>query len=234
MTAATALDARRAPYRIAASIEADDERLGRDALRLLAPIDVVEEPDADLVLLLASGDAPARLARVRDAVERCPDAPVVTTLPDDCGGSAMRDALRAGAHGIVLDGELATALVASVHAVLAGQLAVPRALRRRLAPRALSYREKEILGLVVQGYTNQQIAKTLFLAQSTVKTHLSSAFTKLEARSRAEAAALILDPEEGYGPAFLAVAGEAAAAEDPASAGRSSDVKAIDWKRRAE
>ena len=36
------------------------------------------------------------------------------------------------------------------------------------------------------------------LAESTIKTHLSSVFTKLEARSRAEAAAMILDPDDGY------------------------------------
>ena len=55
------------------------------------------------------------------------------------------------------------------------------------------------MGLVVLGYTNRQIADALFLAESTVKTHLSSAFGKLDARSRSEAAAVILDPEEGHG-----------------------------------
>jgi DNA-binding NarL/FixJ family response regulator len=109
-------------------------------------------------------------------------------------------------HGIVLDTEREWTLVPTVKAVLAGQLTVPAAFRDQLAPQALSFREKQILSLVVAGLTNRQIADALFVAESTVKTHLSSAFSKIDARSRAEAAALILDPEEGYGPSILALA----------------------------
>jgi DNA-binding NarL/FixJ family response regulator len=57
--------------------------------------------------------------------------------------------------------------------------------------------------MVVRGLTNRQIAHELFLAESTVKTHLSSAFSKLNTRSRAEAAAIILDPDEGLGDSIL-------------------------------
>jgi DNA-binding NarL/FixJ family response regulator len=89
--------------------------------------------------------------------------------------------------------------------VAAGQLAVPMALARRLAPRPLSHREKEIMALVARGYTNRQIAGRLFLAESTIKTHMSSALRKLDARSRAEASALVLDPEEGHGLAILSL-----------------------------
>jgi predicted transcriptional regulator len=60
--------------------------------------------------------------------------------------------------------------------------------------------------LVVAGCTNRQIARELYVAESTVKTHLSSALRKLDVRSRAEAAALILDPEEGQGLAILTLA----------------------------
>ena len=76
---------------------------------------------------------------------------------------------------------------------------MPRALRRQSRRSALSHREKQIWPWWSLDYTNRQIADELFVAESTVKTHLSSAFDKLDARSRAEAAALILDPEEGYG-----------------------------------
>ena len=65
--------------------------------------------------------------------------------------------------------------------------------------RALTTREKQILMLVVTGLTNSQIAAELFLAESTVKGHLSSAFSKLGVSSRSEAAAVILDPERGRG-----------------------------------
>ena len=56
-----------------------------------------------------------------------------------------------------------------------------------------------MLGSVVTGRTNAQIADELGLAESTVKSHLSSAFAKLGVASRAEAAALIRDQLNGPG-----------------------------------
>jgi DNA-binding NarL/FixJ family response regulator len=120
-------------------------------------------------------------------------------MPGGTSPGILRRALRAGATGIVFDGDIERALVPTARAVAAGQLTVPLALRQQVAQRPLSYREKEILSCVVRGYTNRQIADKLFIAESTVKTHLSSVFEKLDARSRAEAAALVLDPDTGYG-----------------------------------
>ncbi len=85
---------------------------------------------------------------------------------------------------------------------------MPREHWRQIEPPALSTREKQILGLVVMGYMNSQIAEQLFLAESTVKSHLSSAFGKLGVRSRNEAVNLILDPERGLGMGILALGGE--------------------------
>ena len=65
--------------------------------------------------------------------------------------------------------------------------------------RALTTREKETLALSSRGLTNAQIALKLFLAESTVKSHLSSAFSKLGVSSRYEAATVILDPDRGSG-----------------------------------
>jgi DNA-binding CsgD family transcriptional regulator len=61
----------------------------------------------------------------------------------------------------------------------------------------LSQRERQTLALAIGGLTNAEIATRLFVAPSTVKTHLSAAFQKLGVGSRAEAAALVHDPEEG-------------------------------------
>ena len=54
-----------------------------------------------------------------------------------------------------------------------------------------------MLDHVAAGLTNSEIAESLFLSESTVKSHLSSAFAKLGVRSRREAAALVLDPDQG-------------------------------------
>ena len=73
---------------------------------------------------------------------------------------------------------------------------------------ALSAREKQVLALVVMGYMNCEIAERLFLAQSTVKSHLGSAYAKLGVRSRHEAAELILDPVGGLSTGILALGAE--------------------------
>ncbi len=165
-----------------------------------------------LVVLLGRGKAPERIRDLRTVAEANTKAPIVAAMPTDAPNASLRRALLGGAAGLVLDADLDRALVATGHAVLAGQLAVPSALVRQIAPRPLSYREKQILGLVVLGFTNREIADKLFLAESTVKTHLSSSFAKLDAHSRSEAAARILDPDSGYGVGILTIAGDTTAA----------------------
>jgi DNA-binding NarL/FixJ family response regulator len=97
-------------------------------------------------------------------------------------------------------------------AVIAGQICVPREYAAQIEPPSLSTREKQILGLVAMGYMNSEIAQRLFLAESTVKSHLSSAFSKLGVRSRNEAVRLILDPEGGLGLGILGLGAEPVAA----------------------
>jgi DNA-binding NarL/FixJ family response regulator len=132
-------------------------------------------------------------------------APVVLVCSELRSGD-LRVALSAGVSGVVLESELATALAPSLRAALAGQVCVPRRHSDQVEPALLSPREKQILGLVVMGYMNSQIAEQLFVAESTVKSHLSSAFSKLGVRSRAEAAELIMDSKRGLG--ILALGGE--------------------------
>lgn len=120
----------------------------------------------------------------------------------------IRAVLSAGARGVVAIESLETALCPCVRAVAAGMSCVPQAHRQQIEPPALSAREKQILGLVVMGYMNSQIAEQLFLAESTVKSHLSSAFAKLGVRSRNEAVGMILDPDSGLGLGILGLGGE--------------------------
>ena len=123
----------------------------------------------------------------------------------------VRRALELGVDGIVLKEGLEGALGAVVEAVCAGQVSAPSGQRRALRARALTAREKQVLMMVVTGLTNSQIADELFLAVSTVKSHLSSAFGKLGVSSRSEAVAVILDPERGRGLGIGVVPAPAAA-----------------------
>jgi DNA-binding NarL/FixJ family response regulator len=120
----------------------------------------------------------------------------------------VRAALAAGVSSVVLEGDLAAALGPCLRAAAAGQVCVPRAHWRQVEPPVLSMREKQILGLVVMGYMNSQIAEQLFLAESTVKSHLSSAFGKLGVRSRNEAVELIINPQRGLGMGILGLGSE--------------------------
>lgn len=153
-------------------------------------------------------DENSSLARVvGPLVQRFADVPLMVVCAE-AQRWAIRGALNAGAAGVVLFEELHSTFVPCLRALLAGQICVPRAYGRQVDPPALSSREKQILGLVVMGYMNSQIAERLFLAESTVKSHLSSAFGKLGVRSRNEAVNMILDPDRGLGMGILALVGD--------------------------
>jgi len=161
-------------------------------------------PVPALVLLLLSDHTEAkRVGEVRAWLQANPRASVLAVMPVHAAHASLRRVLLAGAAGIVLDDDLDRTLAPTARAILAGQLTVPQSLARQVAPQPLSYREKQIVALVMRGRTNREIADELYLAESTVKTHLSSAFRKLDARSRAEVVNRITDPESGYGPSIL-------------------------------
>lgn len=120
-------------------------------------------------------------------------------------GRAIRDAVSAGASGFVALDSVATQLAPTVEAVCAGQLTVPIQFRQALVKPVLSPREKQIMAMVVMGFSNREIANRLYLAETTIKSHLSSAFVKLGVRSRHEATSLILDSSNGLGTGILAI-----------------------------
>jgi DNA-binding NarL/FixJ family response regulator len=168
----------------------------------------IRTSDAPSLVLLWVGDAVAGLLdRVEPLVRRFDQAPLVV-ICSRIERWGVRAALSAGATGLVLSENLGSTLGPCVRAVWTGQTCVPRQHWRQIEPPALSMREKQILSLVVMGYMNSQIAKQLFLAESTVKSHLSSAFGKLGVRSRNDAVNLILDSERGLGMGILTLGRE--------------------------
>jgi DNA-binding NarL/FixJ family response regulator len=159
------------------------------------------------VLVLRVESTVSSLPRWIESLSQRFDVPLVLAC-EQIERWEVRTALAAGAAGVVTDEDLHRTLGPCLQAVMTGQVCVPRAQWRQVEPPALSAREKQVLGLVVMGYMNSQIAEQLFLAESTVKSHLSSAFGKLGVRSRNEAVNLILDPERGLGMGILALGGE--------------------------
>jgi DNA-binding NarL/FixJ family response regulator len=109
-----------------------------------------------------------------------------------------RVALRAGARGFVHAGMTPEQIVRAVSKALEGEIVAPRQLLEYLITDEsladldiLSSRQREILELVTDGLSNAQIAKRLYLTESTVKQHLRSAYKILGVRNRTEAAKLV-------------------------------------------
>jgi two-component system, NarL family, response regulator len=151
------------------------------------------------VLVVAFGRGLTERDQKMRRLHKClPDAHLVAVMPED-SRRGVRRALEAGADGVVFEKEVEATLSLTVRAVLAGQTAVPAAARHEVDRPTLSGREKQVLGMVVIGMSNKAIAGKLYLAESTVKCHLSSAFSKLGVRSRNEAADLILHSDSGLG-----------------------------------
>jgi DNA-binding NarL/FixJ family response regulator len=179
----------------------------------------LRESSQSLIVICVDGTPTRALGRALDGVRgQVGETPVVVVCAEVRPGE-LRTALAAGADGVVLASELGTALIPGLAAVCAGLVCVPRRHARQVEPAALSIREKQILGLVVMGYMNSQIAEQLFVAESTVKSHLSSAFSKLGVRSRNEAVELILDTDRGLGMGILALGGEPLQRSGPAYSG---------------
>jgi DNA-binding NarL/FixJ family response regulator len=182
--------------RLADAVRASGHRLG-----FVGPVVTAhDELDTATVALVFADAAGEAAAAVRAARPR----PVVAVL-ETIDRRSVAALLRADVAGIVRVTELDRALGPTIDAVCNGQLCVPREFAAQATQPQLSTREKQILGMVVLGFANVEIAQQLVIAESTVKTHLNSAFRKLGVRTRGEATALILDPENGLGTGILTI-----------------------------
>jgi DNA-binding NarL/FixJ family response regulator len=123
---------------------------------------------------------------------------VLTTFDLD---EYVYSALQAGASGFLLKDSSPEALADAVRSVASGESCfAPSVLERLVAtymrtvqPTALSQldtltdRERDVLRLIGRGSSNAEIGRTLFISETTVKTHLSRLFTKLQIRDRTQA-----------------------------------------------
>jgi len=134
-----------------------------------------------------------------------PEAKVVilTTFEED---EYILGAMRAGASGFMLKRSSPEELTAAIHTVAAGEALLSPSVTRRVIDRMaaqpvlgepsdprldeLTPREREVLELIAQGLSNREIAATLVVEESTVKTHVKRVLMKLDARDRVQAVIL--------------------------------------------
>jgi DNA-binding NarL/FixJ family response regulator len=126
---------------------------------------------------------------------------VLTTFDLD---EYVYEALRAGASGFVLKDDPPEQLIAAVRTVAAGDALLSPAVTKRVirqftrvqrpAPpqgfEELTARERDIFRLIAGGLSNAEIANALFIGETTVKTHITHIFQKLEVRDRVQAVVL--------------------------------------------
>ncbi|GHI02186.1 LuxR family transcriptional regulator [Streptomyces cellostaticus] len=124
---------------------------------------------------------------------------VLTTYADD---ESLFPALRAGARGYLTKDAGGDEIVRAVESVLSGEAGLSPSVQRRLlerlsepeptpaaaeAPDGLTARETEVLVLIGEGLSNQEIARALHVSTATVKTHINNLFAKTGLKDRAQA-----------------------------------------------
>jgi DNA-binding NarL/FixJ family response regulator len=180
----------------------------------LPNVDAISSPDSideefveetTIFILACDVDEVTGMARLRRLRRDHREPPIIVISPAATAASVRRT-LDAGADAFVLEPEIETALAAAVRAVATGQSVVPRRVRESVERPAFSHRERQVLALVTEGLTNSEIAERLLLSQSTVKSHLSTAFAKLGIRSRKEVTSFLLDPDQAQSVGLVGVA----------------------------
>lgn len=165
---------------------------GQDALIKLAsnPVDVLLSD-----IRMPNLDGIEMLKQIRHSANRLPII-MLTTFDDS---ELFLNSLQAGANGFLLKDVSLDKLLHAIETVAnGGYLIEPSVLKQMSEPKPvlsvgvsrnelLSEREREILSFMAGGFSNKEIANAVFLAEGTVKNHVSNILTKLDCRDRTQA-----------------------------------------------
>ena len=154
------------------------------------------EREPSIVVLSAGGPEGLLEGIERIRIQRSDVPIIVFSLHLDLEVALV--AIRAGARGFIHAGMQPKQISRAIKVALEGEMVAPRQLLEYLISaedvvdlNILSARQREILELVCEGLTNAQVAKRIFLTESTVKQHLRSAYKLLGVSNRTEAAKLM-------------------------------------------
>src|ERR687890_296476 len=153
--------------------------------------------DVPTCVVLCAIDHEELSQRVEIIQELSPEASPVVVFGPQLDLPLARDALQAGASGFVHAEMMPDQLLRALAVATRGELVAPRELLRYVLTNdqsgdlaALSARQREILGYVVEGLSNAEIGRRLYLSESTIKQHLRAAYKLLGVSNRTEAANL--------------------------------------------
>jgi len=161
-------------------------------------IDLVAETSPDILLLDLSMPDLDGIAVTKQLKPKYPKLRIlILTIHED--EALVREAIKAGASGYILKRAAESELVSAINVLMRGDMYVDHALLSTLVEdtvekpardgeliEALTPREKDVLGLIVLGYTNRQIGKELSISVRTVEGHRSNLSEKIGSHSRAD------------------------------------------------
>lgn len=179
---------------------------GVTALSWLRDNGTPQREAADVVLMDVRMSGMNGIETTREITTSMPDVRVLVLTTFDLDEYAIR-AIEAGASGFLLKDARPTELVDAIHRVHSGDAVMAPSMTKRMIERmslaaaeaehppparhplldALTEREREVLELMAQGLNNSEIQETMFLTESTVKTHVGRIFQKLQVRDRVHA-----------------------------------------------
>jgi DNA-binding NarL/FixJ family response regulator len=158
---------------------------------------VVQNPDADLILLDLNMPGSSGLSGLISLRAAQPSVPVVVISATD-DGVTVRRALDLGASGYVSKSASMDEIREAIATVLAGGISTPRCLDLGTETdpevadliariQSLTPQQKRVLGMLAEGLLNKQIAYELSVSEATIKAHVSAILQKLNVDSRTQA-----------------------------------------------
>jgi DNA-binding NarL/FixJ family response regulator len=158
-------------------------------------VEIAANTDIDVVLMDLSMPVLDGVAATRKVLQLKPDIRIVV-LSSFSDQARVREAIAAGATGYVLKDCSPDELLAAVRSAAAGHAPLDPRVAGALLPSVgdadpadtLSDREKQVLRLASKGLANKQIARTLGIAERTVKVHLGNVFRRIGVSDRTSAA----------------------------------------------
>jgi two-component system, NarL family, response regulator len=157
-------------------------------------LELCDEHSPDVLLLDLRMPKKDGLQVITELTARRVSKPRVIVMTTYESEEDIRRALKAGAKGYLVKGTAPQQIRDSVRRVASGESLLPAAIASKLAESMahpeLSERERQVLQYIANGRSNKEIGQVLYISENTVKAHVKSILTKLDAMGRTEAIAI--------------------------------------------